>query len=689
MPWYPKATRKPAGLAVEENAEPFDVVVRWCSSTEPSMANAALDDIPTLFVRKTGHVEQYRSAVGRLVVVGTQGTDPQVEPPAKQKAAVEDVLAWLQEQWSSTEGIGNPREGKVAELAEALTPEQDLIPLCFLHGPDGADDGELRWSIRAMAKRFPGREVWIVGYCPPWVDRDKVRVLEVPTAGRPAKWSKHDQLNQALRFACAQIPGRFVVCHDDHFPVTAGASLAPVHRGVGSLPGCVERLEAARPKDAWTKNHRATLDHLVALGHDPATLASYEIHRPMLVEGQALAAMLAAAPSHPEPAVLYKTLYGNLANVGGTELADHKARGEDEPIPDGADWVSTNPTSWKKGEIGRQLREMFPDPSPYELAAPAKPQPAPVAPAGEALSPDTAPGKRDGGKGQITRAQSWLNALGYECGKPPGHYGRKTRLAVAAFHADHGHQADGRFTSETFALLQAKVAEAKAAGTAKILHPHQAKGLSSRAAGEHLERLARAVPAGQAIVEIGVFHGRTLLYLAKGSAEGNGAPVHGVDPWDLPGERYPSAWAAEKRHRSTFTLTETRETCHANIRNATFLGHVHITTHRAFSTEFAAEWDGPKIGLLHIDGNHNYPDALHDFEAWRPHLAPDAVVVWDDWDDKHPGVQQSVAELVLRGELTPPQSAPGAERLAVTRTITAEEAERGMHAGVRPVPEAG
>lgn len=200
-----------------------------------------------------------------------------------------------------------------------------------------------------------------------------------------------------------------------------------------------------------------------------------------------------------------------------------------------------------------------------------------------------------------------------------------------------------------------------------ITNPADVIGYTKAAPGRLLERLASKVPADQVCIEIGVFHGRSTLYLARGSAAGSQAAVHAIDPWDLPGERYPAAWAAEKRNRSTFTLAETRRSAEANIAHSPWADVV--TLHRGFGEVVGREWGGPKVGLLHIDGNHEYPHPLRDFEAWAPHLDIGARVLWDDHVRACPGVLQSVRELLAAGRITPPKLGRDCRRLAVTRFL--------------------
>lgn len=102
----------------------------------------------------------------------------------------------------------------------------------------------------------------------------------------------------------------------------------------------------------------------------------------------------------------------------------------------------------------------------------------------------------------------------------------------------------------------------------------------------------------------------------------------------------------------------------------------------ARSADAAAEWtDGP-IDLLYIDGWHTYDAARDDALAWAPHLAPDALVVWDDcgnFPDVAAGARDACAQLgitwwnTILGQgwaghgATPPAPLPRAYRFARLR----------------------
>jgi predicted O-methyltransferase YrrM len=202
----------------------------------------------------------------------------------------------------------------------------------------------------------------------------------------------------------------------------------------------------------------------------------------------------------------------------------------------------------------------------------------------------------------------------------------------------------------------------------------QIEGLTPAAVGEHLYGLAARVPADQAVVELGVYKGRTACYLAAGARSGQGARVWAFDPWDLPGHRVPyTASVKRRRHRVQFTSKQTRLQAKRNVHRAGLRDRVTLV--RGFSVEEGERWAGPPVGLLYVDGDHRY-DAVHaDFEAWRPHLVDGAVVVFDDYAKSHHEVIEAVDAMVAAGDLELVEVI--CDRLAVTRLpgATAPEPE--------------
>ncbi len=189
------------------------------------------------------------------------------------------------------------------------------------------------------------------------------------------------------------------------------------------------------------------------------------------------------------------------------------------------------------------------------------------------------------------------------------------------------------------------------------------RGATPDEIGMALADFASAVPADQEIVELGVFQGRTALIMAWGAAQGHGAHVTGIDPWDLEGNVYdPPFTDPESKAWAEYRINE--------------LGYSdRITLVNAFSHQVAERWsvsteeegrDGQKVGLLFVDGDHTRQGARRDIEVWAPHLAPGAVIAIDDYGHPDwPGVGEAVDELVAEGFLAPIEIFH--DRLAVTR----------------------
>lgn len=139
------------------------------------------------------------------------------------------------------------------------------------------------------------------------------------------------------------------------------------------------------------------------------------------------------------------------------------------------------------------------------------------------------------------------------------------------------------------------------------------KGYLRPIEGEKLLELASFVSLEHAIVEIGSYKGKSTCYLASGS---KGAMVYAVDLWDLGNGRgiyrKPQTFKAFKDQVSSMGLTQ------------------KITVIKGHSLDVAKTWDRP-IGLLFIDGNHQYESVKADFEVWHKFIVPGGYVAFHDY----------------------------------------------------------
>ena len=187
------------------------------------------------------------------------------------------------------------------------------------------------------------------------------------------------------------------------------------------------------------------------------------------------------------------------------------------------------------------------------------------------------------------------------------------------------------------------------------MHPADVPGHLPEPIGERLAEQAAAVPADQAIVEVGSYLGRSTCYLASGAAQGHGAHVWAVDAWDLPRPEHGPGSGARER----FGLPETRRAFLDHLQACGVAGRV--TAIQAFSVDAAKDWDGPPVGLLFLDGDHSHAAVKADWQAWKPHLAEGAAVAFDDARRGRFGVNAFVTSLGL------PVEGVHDDRLAIVR----------------------
>lgn len=165
------------------------------------------------------------------------------------------------------------------------------------------------------------------------------------------------------------------------------------------------------------------------------------------------------------------------------------------------------------------------------------------------------------------------------------------------------------------------------------------ESLTEPAAVVFLARHAAQVPAHQAIVELGVHQGGSLIPIAHAAAHGNRARVYGIDAWGLS-----NAYDGRPHMRDRYPA-DNQQVTQFGLDNA----GVHAFLYRDLTVYAAETWDGPPVGLLFIDAEHTYDAVRADFHAWRPHLAAGALVAFDDYDAskaKFAGVIRAVDELV-------------------------------------------
>lgn len=199
-------------------------------------------------------------------------------------------------------------------------------------------------------------------------------------------------------------------------------------------------------------------------------------------------------------------------------------------------------------------------------------------------------------------------------------------------------------------------AEEIAVGQTPTLAPEDLQGQVLAAEGAWLRAAARLVPAGQAIVELGSYTGKSTCCFAVGSAEGQRARVYAIDLWTQgthdPETRrfyeYDPA-SGEEQHNSKFSRQPALDLF--NERRALYdpLGLIQPIT--GLTTKIAEVFAEP-VGLLFIDADHTYEAVKADFEAWAPKVVAGGTIALHDYAGKPEdhGIKRFVGEVLAAAD---------------------------------------
>ena len=233
------------------------------------------------------------------------------------------------------------------------------MDIVYINKP-GDDNEELRHSLRSLSN-LPHDSVWIAGHCPDWV-RGVGRLELEPL---PDKW---ENINASTRAVCSddRISDDFILFNDDHFVVAPVDKLPVWH--LGRLSRLIALLEGRGLQDnSWLDGLRATAAQMAAWGYKNPM--AYEAHIPLAFNRRRLAWMLDNATHKPFlPGAAYSAtgfatgrVGDNVKCVDGQELLTN--------IMQGFPLLSTEDYAFASGPVGEYVRNLFPNPGPYEEAS--------------------------------------------------------------------------------------------------------------------------------------------------------------------------------------------------------------------------------------------------------------------------------------------------------------------------------
>lgn len=157
-------------------------------------------------------------------------------------------------------------------------------------------------------------------------------------------------------------------------------------------------------------------------------------------------------------------------------------------------------------------------------------------------------------------------------------------------------------------------------------------GWLTKAEGFLLYRLAKKVQAGNVIVEVGSWKGKSTICLGSGSQEGNKVTIFAIDPH-----------VGSSEHQRMFGEVDTFEEFKQNLQRA---GLAELVKPIRDTSENAAKNFNQRIEFIFIDGAHEYSSVKSDLKLWFPKVINGGTLAFhDSWHFLGPNIATAIALL--------------------------------------------
>ena len=197
----------------------------------------------------------------------------------------------------------------------------DVVYICR-SGPNE----ELRYSIRSVEKNLPHNNIWVIGQSPEWYKGSFIEVKNVN-----AKYS-NARANLDALIRSKLITEDFILMNDDFFIMRPIEKISYFYEG--TLLERAERNELLTTTGAYTQLLYNTHDKLIKMGIEEPL--NYEMHIPMIMNKKKFKEVL------KHKTCLWRSLYGNIYEVGGTDREDVKVYVNNSSNPKSYEWRGKN-----------------------------------------------------------------------------------------------------------------------------------------------------------------------------------------------------------------------------------------------------------------------------------------------------------------------------------------------------------
>jgi hypothetical protein len=229
---------------------------------------------------------------------------------------------------------------------------KDFVYICR-----SGDNEELKYSIRSVLKIFPGARIWVVGGKPNWYIGNYIGVAQ-----------DQDKYTNALNNLMAickstEISESFILMNDDFF-ILKGFNLEESFHG-GYLINKINRYAGTTRSAKYITKLETTYRSLAREGIED--ILDYELHVPMAMEKNKLNKIITKYPT-----LLWRSMYGNIYNLKGTEITDVKFysnpmhNSKSSKITEDSIFISTQDESFKD-LYAVKFKDILSEPSNVEM----------------------------------------------------------------------------------------------------------------------------------------------------------------------------------------------------------------------------------------------------------------------------------------------------------------------------------
>ena len=229
--------------------------------------------------------------------------------------------------------------------------ERDIVYIL----KNGVYPGEITYSLRSVCENFPFRKIWFFGGKPEGIEPDEY--VFVDQRGTES-WRK---VISTIEQVCKTkgVSEDFWLFNDDFFIMKRIEDLEPIYNG--TLLSRVEEIRSRRDGMVLLYATRL-LRAKTLLEEDGFATFNYAVHMPMLVNKKKALETI----KHFRKSAMFRSLYGNMWEIGGINRPDVKIFEVDEAPDPESDLLSTSGTSFREGLVGEFIRSRFPEPCRYE-----------------------------------------------------------------------------------------------------------------------------------------------------------------------------------------------------------------------------------------------------------------------------------------------------------------------------------